>query len=378
MDRVKGRKLGTLVIIIVLIALLVGGGLFIHHRLRYAVTNAVFVETENLVYASFPNVAGKIIRVTKSEGEAVKEGELLALLDSRPYKQALKEAQAELSALKHRQEALNLEIKRLTKEIELKKSQVTRKLKEIEARKRAILAQKQALAAQITQARRDERRFKHLVSRDLAPKRRLETIETSLKKLTAEEKALSYEAEALTEAQAALKKDLARLENEKKLVASKRKELKGLLARERALKARVSAAKLNLKYCRLASPLSGYVAKKFHVAGDVVGPGEPVYALVDPKDLYVLVLLEETKLKGVYVGAPAKIKIDAFPRQKFEGEVTEILPATAAKFALVPRDVSAGEFTKVAQRVPIKIKITKGPVELLRVGLGGEVEIKRR
>ncbi|RUM88989.1 MAG: hypothetical protein DSZ24_02330, partial [Thermodesulfatator sp.] len=111
--------------------------------------------------------------------------------------------------------------------------------------------------------------------------------------------------------------------------------------------------------------------------GDVVGPGEPVYAVVDFSKLYVLVLLEETKLRGVRPGCEARIRIDAYPGVDFRGVVTAVLPATAAKFALVPRDISAGEFTKVAQRVPVKIRITQGPVKLLRVGLGGEVEIRR-
>ncbi len=378
MTRLQGKKIGTLVLIGVLLALLVGLFLFIHHRMRYAVTNAVFVETENLVYVSFTRVAGRILKTLKKEGERVSQGEELALLDQKPYQQALAAAQAELLALKHQQEALKLEIKRLEEEIALKLDQTRRQLEEIEARRAAISARRAGLDAEIAQLRRDKARLAYLFRQDLVPKRKLEGVETSLARLEKERKALTFEEKALAKARAALKKNLALLFNQQKLVAEKKKELASLGAREKALQARVETASLELSYCRLTSPISGYVAKRFHVAGDVVGPGEPVYALVDPKSLYILVLLEETKLRGVQPGAPAKIKIDAFPKEKFEGRVEEILPATAAKFALVPRDVSAGEFTKVAQRVPIKIRITKGPVELLRVGLGGEVEIKRR
>jgi membrane fusion protein (multidrug efflux system) len=110
----------------------------------------------------------------------------------------------------------------------------------------------------------------------------------------------------------------------------------------------------------------------------VVNPGMPVYALIDPKDIYILVLLEETKLKGVEVGCPAYIKIDAYPHMKYKGVVKEILPASAAKFALVPRDISAGEFTKVVQRMQVKVKITEGDTSKLVVGMGGEIEIKRK
>jgi len=162
-------------------------------------------------------------------------------------------------------------------------------------------------------------------------------------------------------------------------------QIQGLALRVSALEAQIRAeeralaeARVLLSYCRLKSPLSGYIAKRFHAVGDVVGPGEPVYAVVDFSKLYVLVLLEETKLRGVRPGCEARIRIDAYPGVEFRGVVTAVLPATAAKFALVPRDISAGEFTKVAQRVPVKIRITEGPVRLLRVGLGGEVEIRRK
>jgi len=77
-------------------------------------------------------------------------------------------------------------------------------------------------------------------------------------------------------------------------------------------------------------------------------------------------------------GNEALIRIDAYTDQEWRGEVEQVLPASAATFALAPRDISAGEFTKVAQRIPIRIRITEGPLEKLRIGLGGEIEIRRR
>jgi len=378
MGKKRGRRIGTIVILVVLVSLLIGLVLFVRHRMRYAITNAVFVETERLVYLSFPRVNGKILAVTKEEGEKVQTGEILARLDEKPYQAALKTAEARLQAFQRDEAALKIEIDRLEREIALKQAQIQEEMEKIAAKEEALSARMGALSAEIKQLERDRARFKRLVARELAPPRRLEGLETNLEKLRKERKALAFEKKALKEARRALEKELALVANQKKLLREKKEKLKALTAQEEALAAQVENARLHLSYCTLVSPLEGYMAKRFHVAGDVVGPGEPVYALVDPQDLYILVLLEETKLKGVEVGAWAKVKIDAYPDEEFEGEVTEILPATAAKFALVPRDISAGEFTKVAQRVPIKIKITKGPVELLRVGLGGEVEIRRR
>jgi len=132
-----------------------------------------------------------------------------------------------------------------------------------------------------------------------------------------------------------------------------------------------------LKYTVLKAPFDGYIGKKFVSVGDSVKAGMPVYSIIKKDSFYINVLLEENKLKGIRVGSKARIKLDAYPDEEFEGVVEVINYATAAKYALVPRDISAGEFTKVVQRVPVKIRITKGKMELLRVGLGGEVEIKR-
>ncbi|WP_022852952.1 HlyD family secretion protein [Thermodesulfatator atlanticus] len=377
-NKSKRQQIGLLVLIVLLVGLVVWLFLFIHHRMRYAVTNAVFVETDELSYVSFSQVAGKIIKVTKDEGEKVKKGETLAKLDDAPYRKALERLEAERKALFQKKEALSIDIARVSKDIELRKKQTKQKIAQLLAEKEALKSKRAALLAQISQLEKDQKRYQSLVARNLAPERQLEEIETKLKELLKQKEAISHNLKALEHGIRAAQENLALLDNQKKVIAEKEKELKALLAKVDAISAAVASAKLNLDYTSLRAPIAGVVAKRFHVPGDVVGPGEPVYAIVDPAKIYILVLLEETKLHGVEVGCPAKIKIDAYPDKDFEGEVTEILPATAAKFALVPRDVSAGEFTKVAQRVPVKIRITKGPIELLRVGLGGSVEIKRK
>lgn len=128
----------------------------------------------------------------------------------------------------------------------------------------------------------------------------------------------------------------------------------------------------------MKSPIAGRIARQFASPGDVVEPRQAVYALVDPQDVFAVALLEENKLDGVTTGSPVVITLDAYPDKKFNGEVREVMPASAATFALVPRDISAGEFTKVSQRIPVRIAITDGDLSLLRVGMGGEVEIKRQ
>jgi membrane fusion protein (multidrug efflux system) len=135
--------------------------------------------------------------------------------------------------------------------------------------------------------------------------------------------------------------------------------------------------KRNIAACSLRSSIDGRVAKQYVSPGDIVSPTSAIYAVLDPKSLYVVALLEENKLKGVIPGDTVNITVDAYPNQKYKGVVRQVLPASAATFALAPRDISAGEFTKVAQRIPIRIDITQGDISVLQVGLSGEVEIRR-
>jgi len=376
--KINKRRFGLFVILLVFAILLMGLVLFIRHRMLYAVSNAVFVETDQLIFLGFQRVNGRITEVLKDEGEAVSKGELLARLDQAPYAGLVLQLTAQKAALEKEIQAKEIFLKRLKREIQLLEKETRQEIERLEAEIWALEAEKGALSAEVQQLERDTERFRKLWQKKLVPRHRFEEIETRLKAQKGALAALENRLQAAVVAREMARTKLARCQNRRKDVLQTQKEIQALQERKRAVEQALSIARLDQANCLLKSPIDGLVAKRFHVKGDVVGPGEPVFALVDPKKLYVLVLLEETKLHGVEVGCEARVKIDAYPKERFEGRVEEILPATAAKFALVPRDVSAGEFTKVAQRVPIKIALTRGPVELLRVGLGGEVEIKRK
>ncbi|MBX6422559.1 HlyD family secretion protein [Thermosulfurimonas sp. F29] len=374
----KHRRLALFILLAIFLALLVFLARFLWHRHLYAVTNAVFVETDALVFTSFDQVNGRIVKLYRREGDRVRKGEPLAEIDNSTYALRVRELEAGLSALRERARALSIEIKRLRREITLREARAENEIRRIEAERRALIGERKALREELAQAERDFRRFSRLYRENLIPRHRLEEAELRFRTLRAREEALSARVESLSAALEAARKEKRLVQNSRKLVREKEKELSALRARIEAREQALAEARLLLARCRLTSPVSGYIAKRFHAEGDVVGPGEPVYAVVDFSKLYVLVLLEETKLRGVKPGCEARIKIDAYPDRVYRGVVTAVLPATAAKFALVPRDISAGEFTKVAQRVPVKIRITQGDLSLLRVGLGGEVEIRRK
>jgi len=137
-------------------------------------------------------------------------------------------------------------------------------------------------------------------------------------------------------------------------------------------------AEHSLSYCKISAPFNGKIGKKFVEVGMNVKSGYPVYSLVNTESFYLEVLLEETKLNGIAKGCKAFFIPDAYPNMEYQGIVEKIYPASAATYALVPRDISAGEFTKVAQRIVIKINITSGDKSILISGMGGKIKIKRK
>jgi len=368
------------VLFLLVLLFLVFLGFFIYYLYRgyvYATTNAVFVQADTLVYASFTKVNGRIVKLYKNEGDEVKEGELLAELEDQDYRNKVLALTSEIERIRKERISLEMEAERIRKSIPLYADKARLGMKRILEEMRSLDEESQAIKAKLEQTKRDRERYEALFKEGLVSKQSYEAVKTNEEELKHRIKAIQAKKEALSKEQESLERDLMLALKEEKTVASLKAKVDALVAQENALLRQLEELKFYHQNTKLLSPISGVIVKKFRSMGDVVSPGQPVFAVVDPKSFYVLVLLEENKLKGVVKGAKAKVWLDSYPGVEFEGEVEEVLAATAATFALVPRDISAGEFTKLAQRVPVKIRLRKGPMHLLRVGLGGEVEIRR-
>jgi membrane fusion protein (multidrug efflux system) len=137
----------------------------------------------------------------------------------------------------------------------------------------------------------------------------------------------------------------------------------------------LEAAEHELEYTRVRSPSAGVIVKRYRHLGDFAPAGATLLSLYDPELLYVEANLEETRLPGVAPGNPVRIEIDAFDRP-FGGRVVWINKSTGAQFALMPRNVVSGEFTRVVQRVPVRIQIERDDRwPRLRAGLSARVAI---
>ncbi len=146
-------------------------------------------------------------------------------------------------------------------------------------------------------------------------------------------------------------------------------------------RAQLGVVEANLLNTVVKSPIDGVVAKRWVLPGDVVSPGQPVFSIYNMKDVWVTANLEETKLGHLHLGDEVQINVDAYPWLKFYGRVFEIGTYTASEFSLIPPDNASGNFTKVTQRVPVKISVVDPPMAdgqkpVLRPGMSVEVSVK--
>ena len=155
-------------------------------------------------------------------------------------------------------------------------------------------------------------------------------------------------------------------------------DVKDLDAKLKAANSLAQQAGLNESYTRIIAPSDGIIARKSVEPGQFVPAGQPLFGFVAENKRWVLANLKETELQDVHLGQKVKIQVDALNGKKFEGKVISIAPSTGAVFSLLPPDNATGNFTKVVQRVPVKIELenlNEQDIEALQLGLSAVVSI---
>lgn len=373
----KKKNLAAALLICGVLVLATLAARFIHHRMAYAITDAVFVRTDSLTTVGFDEVSGRIVTMRKKAGDPVKAGEELAAIDQRTYQLRVNRREADLAAARQDLASKKLALQRLSVEVPLNEQIAEDQVHQLRGQKAALEAKAAAAQADIEQLARDQKRYAALAAAKAVARQRAEDAASALAARQEDKKAIEKQAAAVQASLESARKKVKLAKTGRVRIQETRRDIRAGEEKVKALAASLAEARNTLAKTVLTSPLTGRVAKRFVSPGDVIQSPQAVYALVNPKDIYVIALLEENKLHGVHPGAPVQISIDAYPDQPYRGVVTDVLPASAATFALAPRDISAGEFTKLAQRIPVRIAFTKGDLSLLRVGMGGSVQIKR-
>jgi membrane fusion protein (multidrug efflux system) len=314
-------------------------------------------------------ISGTVRKVNVGDYQSVQAGQTLIELDDEDYQATLDQAQAALAASKAALED-NQAAKRIQDaQIEVATAGVVQAQAEINAAKAGIASTSPEFDRSLAELHRQQALF----DTKAATHQQLEAA-------TAQEGQLI----GLIDAR---KADLARAEgalsaSQSQLEAAKR-EREGLNTKDDVYKADIEAkkaaivvAQVNLAYTRIAAPAAGTVGERHVLAGQLVAPGTQVIDLVQT-DVWVQANFKETQLMNMRVGDLADIRIDTFPDRVFHGKVDQLAPASGSQFALLPPDNATGNFTKVVQRVPVKIVLLPEQPDLdrLRPGFSAVVTV---
>ncbi|CRH39246.1 Multidrug export protein EmrA [Pantoea ananatis] len=303
-------------------------------------TNDAWVNADYTIVA--PKVSGYVAHIDVKDNQQVAAGERLATLDDRDYRVALESAEADLQVS---------EAKLLSSQAQLEQQQ------SVIAQQKASVAASQATAQYAGQsAERYNRLYKSgTVAAD------------------EQQKASS----AQRSATATVRQSEAALAAAIKQVGVLQAAVRSSQADVAAAKANVDQARLNLSYTRIVAPVAGMVGQRTVRLGAWVSAGTRLLAVVPLQQTYITANYLETQLKDVRPGQPVRIKVDALPDQVFTGHVDSIAPATGATFSAISPDNATGNYTKIVQRLPVKIVLDKGQPNLaqLRVGMSAVPEI---
>jgi membrane fusion protein (multidrug efflux system) len=299
-------------------------------------TDDAYVKADNTTVA--PKVSGYLHAVLVGDNERVKAGQTLARIDDRDFKVALDQAKADVGAAQ---------------------AAIASKQAQLEVQQAVIAAAEATIEvdrATLTFAVQENKRYSDLAT-------------TGYGSVQNAQQAQSRNGGA----QAALARDSANLTSAQRQVDLLKAEIvqaEATLARARAIQ---SQAELNLGYTTIVAPIDGVVGNRTLRTGQFVQAGTQLMSVVPATGAYVVANYKETQLTDVHEGQAVDIAVDMFPGQIVHGHVDSIAPASGQEFALLPPDNATGNFTKVVQRIPVKIALDRGNASLVELRPGMSV-----
>jgi len=305
-------------------------------------------------------VGGRVVSVPVTGGDAIKEGDLMVSIDAEKAVLLLQGLDARLTGLAAHQAQLRTQQ-------DMIRTQVASKLAAGRAQLDAASANHEASVAALrnTQSRFD--RVNELAARAITSAQVLESAQTALD--TALQKEISTKA-AIATATA----NLAVIRSEEARISVLDQQYATLDAERAALMAERAQRQIDLSRREIRAAFDGVVDRTFVDPGEYVSPGTRLLLYHNPGEVWVDANVKETEFRKIAIGAPARIKVDAYPGQEFSGEVTRLGGAATSQFALLPSPNPSGNFTKVTQRLPIRVSIEAEGVQL-RPGMMVELSI---
>jgi membrane fusion protein (multidrug efflux system) len=316
-------------------------------------------------------VAGIVRAVDVADYQQVHKGDLLVELQDDDYRAQVDQAKAAV-------EGARAAIEENLRQRQLQDSRIAKALAGIDQAKaqiRAAEAGKAAVEAQLIRARSERKRQEGLYQTHSTTEQTLETAVATEGNLSAQ--LASCDAD-LSQAQAMLRSSELTAEAERRSKVVLESQATQLQADLKAKQANLAAVQVNLDYTKIYAPDDGNVGERQVRPGQLVSPGTQVISFV-ALTKWVQANYRETQLTNVKIGDPAELHIDEYPGQRIRGKVIEIAPASGSQFALLPPDNATGNFTKVVQRIPVKIALDDSTIATkLRPGLSVVATIRTR
>lgn len=343
----NGRKRRLAPIILGLIAL-VGIGFGVQHYLfsRHHVTTDD-AQVDGHITPVLARVGGYVAEVRVNDNQSVKAGDVLATIDDRDLRAKLDQSDAELRAL----------VASVGGDGRVGQAQA-----QISAAQAAAAAADATVAqarANADKANSDLQRFRALSAKNIVSAQQLDAASAAAQAAQAQLLAAQRSADAAHQQ-----------------VVSAGAGLSAADARVAAARAARDQVALQLSYTRITAPQTGVVAKRSVEVGQLVNPGQPLMSVVPLSNVWVTANLKETEVRDVHPGDAVEFEVDAYPGHTFRGSVESVSPATGARFSLLPPDNATGNFTKVVQRIPVRIAVTaQDPQRPLRPGMSANVTI---
>lgn len=324
---------------VAVVAIVVGGGLWWADKQHYEKTDNAYVEADTVSVS--PQISGYVAEVLVADNQHVEPGQVLVKIDpadtQAKYDQAVANLASQEAAVKSVDDKASLE--------------------------QAMIAQRAAgvssAEAQAAMAKADQDRYSALSGQGWVSPQKVQQVHAQASQASA----------AVAEAQATL-------EAERRSAQSLNSARDQSLAQVAAARAAVEAAKINLDRTVIRAPVAGVVGARSVRPGQYVSPGASLLSVVPLGKAYVVANFKETQVARMRVGQPVQIKADAFGKNAIQGRIDSFAPATGQQFALIPIENAVGNFTKITQRLPVKIAVDRSQLgAALRPGLSVEVKV---
>ncbi len=357
----RRRIVPTLLLVIAALALVAWGGQFMLDRLNYVKESDARIVADVTLISS--RIAGRITEFPVSEGQVVSKGQAMILIDARAAKLKLAETTAQMNAIAAERD-------RIGAEIELVQLQTKLKIENEQAKLTAARALLKTYNLERDYAREEYLRIKKIWDKGVIARDRMEsTRNASLRAERAYVAALS---------------DIRIAQTELNTVSAETERVKVLQKERIRLQHKIAEREAQMDYQLVeiqdrdvTSPIDGVITRTFVTEGEFVSPGQRIALVHNPNDIWVEALVKETDIRKLTLGQKVDVFIDAYPEQAFVGKIVRIGHAATSQFSLLPSPNPSGNFTKVTQRLPVKVALAQKD-GLLKPGMMVEISVDVR